>query len=393
MATASLQEKNGKFHVVINTKVNGKRKQKWVATGLTLDGKGNKKLAEKAMREILTEFEANGEVFNQPKIKSGILFSDFLQSWCDEHKPELQTTTVDGYQHMLDKHIKPYFEGMSLKLEDILVDTIEEYYDDKMEEGLSQNTVLKHHSLIRTALNYAVKEKAIKENPADIAKKPKKKKFKGSYFNLDELNQLFQVSKGNVLEPIILLTVYYGLRRSEVLGLKWSNIDFKNNLISVAHKVVRTKGDDGKTTIAKEDRLKSSSSYRTMPLMDDLSRYLQELKQTQKEQRQANPDKYNLENIDYVCLDELGEIIKPDYIAYHFEKLILENGLSRIRFHDLRHSCATLLLSLGFDMKSIQEWLGHANIQTTANIYAHVDFAKKNEMITRVNESLHMNQK
>lgn len=391
MATASLQEKNGKYHIVINTKEDGKRKQKWVATGL--DIKGNKKQAEKMLRDILYEIDANDGVYAKPKVVKEILFSEYMQVWCDEHKEELQTTTKDAYQHMLDKHIKPYFETSGVLLGAITADHLESYYDDKVEDGLGQNTVLKHHSLIRTALKHALYEKLIPENPADSARKPKKKKFTGSYFNIDELNRLFTYVKGDKMEVVVLLTVYYGLRRSEVLGLRWSSVDFINNVISIEHKVVRTSDEEGRTTISKEDNLKSRSSYRSLPLLSDLARFLQELKQQQLENQALYPDRYNVNNSDYVCLDKYGEIIKPDYVTHRFEKLILDNGLRKIRFHDLRHSCATLLLSLGFDMKSIQEWLGHANIQTTANIYAHVDFTKKNEMIAKVNDNLRMQNK
>jgi len=138
--------------------------------------------------------------------------------------------------------------------------------------------------------------------------------------------------------------------------------------------------------------LKSQSSYRSLPLLPDLARYLKTLKEWQEACRETYKEEYSDQNIDYVCLDKHGEIIKPDYVTHHFNDIIAENGLRKIRFHDLRHSCATLLLSLGFGMKDIQEWLGHANLQTTANIYTHVDFSKKNEMILKVNESLKLNK-
>lgn len=388
MATASLQEKYGRFYVVVNTKVNGVRKQKWVPTGLEV--KNNKKQAEKMMRDILGKYEQVGtfDVKEKDEPMKDVLLSDYLQSWFDEHQENLQTTTKDAYQHMLNKHIKPYFNQEAIMLSALTGEDLEVYYDDRMEEGLSQNTVIKHHSLIRTALQQAVTAKMIHENPADIAKKPKKKKFTGGYYNLDELNQLFAAAKGDKMEMVILLTVFYGLRRSEVLGLRWSSIDFVNNVISIEHKVVRTFDDSGKIVIAKEDNLKSQSSYRAMPLLPDMSRFLQELRKSQNANREAYGDKYSDENIDYICLDKYGQILRPDYVTHHFNDLILESGLRHIRFHDLRHSCATLLLSLGFSMKDIQEWLGHANLQTTANIYTHVDFAKKNEMIAKVNENL-----
>lgn len=386
MATASLQEKNGKYHIVINTRESGVRKQKWIST--KLDIKGNKKQAEKMMRDILAEIEENGGVYVKPKIKNDINFSEYLQIWFDERKEELQTTTNDSYQHMLDKHIKPYFEKEKISLGGLSSEQLEAYYDFKISEGLGKNTILKHHALIRTALKDAVLNKFITENIASSTKRPKKKKFTAGFYNIEELNKLFSVIKGDKLEIVILLTVYYGLRRSEALGMRWSNIDFINNRIPVKHKVVRTKDDEGRMTVSKEDGTKTDASERTMPLHKDLVEYLNRLKTIQAENKAKYKEKYRDEDSDYICVDKYGKIFNPDEVTHHFSKIIAKNGLREIRFHDLRHSCATLLLHLGYDLKFVQEWLGHANIQTTANIYSHVDMSKKSEMMDRVGNEL-----
>ena len=273
-------------------------------------------------------------------------------------------------------------------MQDLKAYDIKKYYSSKISEGLSPNTVIKHHGVIRTSLQYAVKSKLIKENVADLADKPKKQKFIGGYYNQDELNLLFEKAKDSSIETVVLLTAYYGLRRSEVLGLKWENIDFNNNIISICHKVVRKFDDDGKLTFSQEDELKSKSSYRMLPLDKDISNHLLTLKRKQTVNMSLFGDCYCRDFIDYICVDAMGGLLKPDYITHKFKKVLKQNNLRKIRFHDLRHSCATLLLALGFDMKSIQEWLGHANLQTTANIYAHVDFSKKNEMLDTVSAKL-----
>lgn len=386
MVTASLQEKNGKYHIVLNTRETGVRKQKWISTGL--DIKNNKKAAEKMMRDVLEEVETNGGVFAKPKIRKDIPFHTYIQTWFDDRKEELQTTTKDSYQHMLDKHLKPYFERTGVTLSCLSSEQLEQYYEAKAEEGLGRNTIIKHHTLISTALKDAMMNKLIKENVAASAKRPKRKKFTAGFYNIEELNELFASIKGDKLEIVILLTVYYGLRRSEVLGMRWSNIDFVNNRIPVKHKVVRTKDEDGRVTISKEDGTKTESSERTMPLHKDLVEFLKQLRINQAENQRKYPEKYSTEDADYICVDKYGKIFNPDEVTHHFARIIRKNGLREIRFHDLRHSCATLLLHLGYDLKFVQEWLGHANIQTTANIYSHVDMSKKNEMIDKVGSEL-----
>ncbi len=381
--TGSLQEKGGKYYAVLNMKEqNGKRKQKWISTKLPI--KGNKKRAEKILRDLLKEYEDNP----CPAVKEKVYLSEFLQSWLDVTKPDLQTTTYDGYVHILSKHIKPYFADKKSLLHELKAHDLSLYYSEKVASGLNPNTVLKHHGIIRTALQYAVDSSLIQTNIADAAKKPKRRKFTASYYNSEELNALFQATSGTVIEIVVLLTAYYGLRRSEVLGLKWDNIDFRNQSISIFHKVVRTFNENGKLAFSAEDEMKTTSSRRTFPLNDDLIERLQEQKNNQLENMRVAGKEYSVDYQDYVCVDALGCLLKPDFISHKFRKILESHNLRKIRFHDLRHSCATLLLHLGFDMKAIQEWLGHATMQTTANLYTHVDFSKKSEMLQTVSSQL-----
>lgn len=383
MTSGSLQEKNGFYYAVLNLKDDtGKRKQKWIGTELPI--RGNKKRAEKILRELLEQYDNNDITSTSKKI----LFTKFIQMWMDINKAKLQTTTYDGYVHIFNKHIKPYFNELGIFLQDVKPVHIQKYYNDKQNEGLSPNTVIKHHGIIRTAMQYAVKNKIIKENIVDFVDKPKKQKFTGGYYNQDELNSLFKICKGESIDTVILLTAYYGLRRSEVLGLQWNAIDFVNKSISIQHKCVRSFDEEGKVTFSLEDELKSKSSYRTLPLGDEIAEHLQRVKAQQEQNKKLCKDCYCKDYTNYICVDALGQLLKPDYITHKFMKVLKHNNLRKIRFHDLRHSCATLLLSLGFSMKEIQEWLGHANLQTTANIYAHVDFNKKVNMINTVSSSL-----
>lgn len=225
-------------------------------------------------------------------------------------------------------------------------------------------------------MKYAVKIDLIPSNPADKVERPKKDDFKGSYYTAEEIHALTEAAYGTKLEIPVLLASFYGLRRSEVLGLKWDAIDFEANTMEVK-RIVTQASIDGKKVLVQADRAKTKSSLRTLPLVPPIRDRLLELKGQQETYRRLCRSSYNPDYLGYLCVDEIGNILRPNYVSEQFPKLLEKNGLRPIRFHDLRHSCASLLLANGVPMKQIQEWLGHSDFSTTANIYAHLDYASK----------------
>lgn len=171
----------------------------------------------------------------------------------------------------------------------------------------------------------------------------------------------------------------YGLRRSEVLGLKWDSINFDNEIITIKHTVVRY------TSIVEKDSTKTASSYRSYPITEDVKTILFTLKQQETENRKLFGREYT-EN-DYIFKWQDGKPYAPDYVTMKFRKLLKQHNLRHIRFHDLRHSCASLLVANGFMLKDIQEWLGHSDIQVTANIYAHLDAKRKSNIAESMSKS------
>ncbi len=378
--SGSLQEKKGIYYAVLNFKdKDGKRKQKWISTGLEV--KGNKRKAEQRLNELISQYEET-EYIEPTKV----LLCDFIKEWLELNKPNVQVTTHDIYIHMLNKHIYPYFKDKGLLLIKVKPMDIQRYHVDKLNEGLSPNTVIKHHAIVRTALQYAVKNNFIKENVADIVDKPKREKFYGDFYNKDELSQLFGIIKNSPIEVPVMIACYYGLRRSEILGLRWNSIDFDNGIISICNKVVRGKNDEGKLVSISQEKMKSETSRRELPLCKGMIEYFQNVRRKIENNREIVGNEYNLKYADYVCVNPLGNLIQPDYVSDVFGKLLERNGLRKIRFHDLRHSCATLLLSLGYNMKDIQEWLGHSDFMITANTYTHSDIKNKVRMINSVDE-------
>lgn len=213
-------------------------------------------------------------------------------------------------------------------------------------------------------------------NPADKVERPKKEKFTASFYDADEINRLFEISKGTKLEIPILLGAFYGMRRSEAIGLKWDAVDFEHDTITIKH--TATEVDlEGKRVLIAQDTTKTKSSRRTLPLVPFVKERFLRLQEEQEENRRLCGNCYNREYDGYICVNEIGDLIKPEYVSSTFAAFLEENGMRRIRFHDLRHSCASLMLSSGVPMKQIQEWLGHSDFSTTANIYAHLEYSSK----------------
>jgi len=221
----------------------------------------------------------------------------------------------------------------------------------------------------------------------DLVEVPEKQKFIGSFYNQEEIGKLLDIIKGSPIEAPVMFAIYYGLRRSEILGIKWSAIDLHNKTLTVRHKIVPL-SDNGKFRLNKSDKLKNKSSYRTLPINDNLHDFLLDLRNKQEENKKFAGNVYDNDYSEYVCVNELGNILMPNYVTKKFKELLQANGLRVIRLHDLRHSCASLLLHLGYNMKDIQLWLGHGDIGTTMNIYAHIEASRKISMLDGIQNAV-----
>ena len=371
MVTGHLREKNGVYQIILNYKdAKGKYRTKSVSTGLPV--KGNKKRAESMLQAERKKFEQKPLGENKD-----ILFSDFLLSWLDMMKNSVELTTYGSYAYVVKNHIAPYFKGKKLLLQDVKPKHIQDFYQYELnDKGVSANTVIHYHANIRKALQYAFVTGMIPSNPADRVQRPKKQPFEGNIYNEKELEKLFQVVRGTLIELAVLLGAFYGLRRSEIVGLKWGSVDFAQKTFTIRHTVTEVSIDGKFLTIAR-DRTKTKSSCRTLPLVAPFEKVLRELKQRQETNRKLCGSSYCKKYLEYIYVNEIGERIKPAYLTDHFPRVLEKNHMRRIRFHDLRHSCASLLYAHGVSLKEIQEWLGHSNISTTANIYTHLSFDSK----------------
>ena len=388
MITGCLQKKNGYYYAVLYLKVDGKRKTKWIATKLPVSTTSERK-AQKALDEIRMQYDRQEEAIASKKAMEAVLaknippeaqvpFADYMEKWLNSVRPSIATATYQSYSVMMKARVIPYFTASHIQLGELTPQHIEDFYQTILDDGYTTNTVIHYHAIIRRALQSAVKKDILTKNPADKVDRPKKNVYHGSFYSEEEMLSLFDAISGDPLELCVKIAAYYGLRRSEVLGLRWDAIDFEKKTISISHKVIEA-NVDGKFVPIGEDVLKTKSSFRTLPLIPAVEELLAEEKAKQAKNRRLFKGTYCRDYLNYVCVDEMGKLLRPNYVTEHFGWVIHKYGLRKIRFHDLRHTCASLLLSNGIPMKQIQIWLGHSTFSTTADIYAHLDFSAQEQ--------------
>ena len=317
-----------------------------------------------------------------------IEFIDYMDKWLAKVKNQVDVITYEGYASYTNKHIKPYFQPLRLNLQDVKLSHIEKYYQDKSVSGrldgkpggLSYRSIKLHSVVLNLIFTEAVRNNLIKDNPCQYAKIPKtakKSDKKINFYTTKQCEELLSVTKGTLLHDMIYLTFVYGLRRSELIGLKWEAVDFDNNTLSIQHTVVLN------NVIAQKDSTKNDSSNRVYPLLKDVREILLRLKEQQDEYRELFGDCYT--DTGYIFVKEDGTTYHPSYPTHALTKVLKKHNMQSIRFHDLRHSCASMLILKGWGMKDISEWLGHSNIGITMDLYTHINLEHKRELGNSLN--------
>ena len=371
LVAGHLTLKNGRYYAVLNyIDAGGQRKTKWISLGLP--EKGNKRKAEAELARLRAEFEPPKEVGD---LSSDMLFADYLLEWLEIAKGRLAVATYSSYVTMINKPIGPYFRKKNLTLRNLEARHLQMFYSEMLRK-VKANTVIHYHAVIHSALKYAVKTDMLIQNVADKVDRPRKNSFQPVFLSAEEMQKMFEALRGTKLELPVLVAAFYGFRRGEVLGLKWDAIDFERGTISVI-RTVTTITVDGKHTEIEQQSAKTKSSLRTLPLIGSFREYFMQVKEAQDLNKQICGNCYNHQYDGFVFVDEMGERMRANYLTSAFPKFLESHGLRRMRFHDLRHSCASLLLANGVPLKHIQEWLGHSDFTTTANIYAHLDYKSK----------------
>lgn len=332
--------------------ISGKRRQKWYTF------KGSKKEAQVFLTEKLRELDTGMLVDNNK-----MTFGEYLDFWLKNScKDKLSISTYEEYEIKINKHIKPCLGNIKLdKLKPLL---IQNFYTLKLESGLSERTIISFHKIIHRSLEQALKWQLITINVSNGVEKPKVKKNETEVLNEKEIKKLIDISKKtNLFIPIILGT-YTGMRRGEILGLTWENVDLKQGYVKVVKTLSSTKNGIEFT------QPKTETSNRTIAISKTVVEILKQNKVNQLKNKIRLGNLYNDNNL--VCCKEDGNFINPKNFSRDFHKLITNNNLKNVRFHDLRHTHASLLVKLGVHPKEISTRLGHSDISITMNLYSHI---------------------
>ena len=345
----------------VDAKLYKDENNKWVR--LQKGGFRTKREADEFLREQLNKLD-NG---NYPKFEN-LTVADFLNLWLKEHaKHNMKQSTYENREIMIRKRIVPAIGEM--KLEDVKPIHFKRFYNDLREEGLSAQYVHTIHSLLRSAFRHATKWQVANTNIMDHVDSPKltaNKQLKT--WTLEQSVQFLNYTSSLADEYChiaYVLAIFTGMRRGEVLGLRWSDINLDKKTLQVVQTVYRTKGQAPSIQTPK-----TSSSARSITLPDNVIDELKTHKAKQNQLRLMFGFAYQDNGL--VCPNPNGEPMDPRLLFAHFKKCSERAGLPDIRFHDLRHTHATIMLQLGEHPKVVSERLGHSNVNITLNTYSHV---------------------
>lgn len=300
------------------------------------------------------------------------LFKDWLTIWLNDYqRPSVKPTTYSMYKGLAELHIIP--ELGKLELPKITTSHLQRFYNQKLEGGradgkeggLSSQTIHHMNKVIRGSLTQAVLEGKILRNPADNVKLPRMKRKPIHPMNKDQVSTFLTAIQDEPLYPVFITAIGTGLRRGEILGLKWKDVDLEKNFITVKRSLLFVDGHP-----QMQEDTKTSGSKRSVSMPEPVSKALTAHKKRQKEALLKLGHK--LSEKDFVFTWESGELISPNYVYSKFKKLLVAHNLPKISFHDLRHTFATILLDTGVHPKIVADMLGHSTVRITLDTYSHV---------------------
>lgn len=380
--TGSLQIRSGTYYMMVRVPdANGIQKQRLKSTRIKVVGKNqresrqNKLAADKMLAAWMEELSVD-------KLQaSEKLFIFCIEDWLERKKRRVRLDTYEAYQCYYDNHIKPFFEPRKLKIGEVAPRLVQKYVDQKEKEGQSPNSINKHLVVLNGVFKEALALQEISFNPcSNVTISRIEEDFHGSAYEAADAKQLLTAVDGDAIEPAVYLGLYLGLRRSEVVGLRWCDIDFVNNVVHVRNTVVRFK------TISELEKTKSRASKRDLYLPNGLKCYLLSLRKRTEANKEMFGSAYR--GGGHICQWPDGRSYTPDYVSRRFKRILELNGLPNIRFHDLRHTAGSLLISKGQSVKQVQEFLGHEKASTTLDIYTHLSFEGKKDTGEKLDELL-----
>lgn len=361
------KEGNSWYYVFYLEKdINGKRKQK------KKRGFKTKREAQHALAEALNAI--NKGTYIEP---SNILYKDYLTEWFSIKQNSIGIQTAKVYENNLKNRIIPALGNFTLSKLTTL--QIQSFINSLNDEGLKRTTVKKSFEIIRNSLEHALDFDLVSKNAASKVKLPKSNKKEMKVWNEHEVNRFLEAGQEDPLYVVFYLALMTGMRQGEILGLRWKDIDLSRGLIMIR----QTLSHDGKTFIP---GAKTQSSLRTINLSDLTIKFLKNKKYKIAKEKLCFGPAY--QDHDLVACTQHGTPLNPSNVRRTFKRLIKLSKVTDIRFHDLRHTHATLLLAKGVNIKIISERLGHSNIKVTLDTYSHVLPSMQEEVARKLDEMI-----
>ena len=317
--------------------------------------KGTKKQAEAELRKMISDLESGNTI-----TMSAMKLSAWMDTWLTTYLPNIEETTRDGYQEKIENY------------------NIQQWILDLRKRGLSPKTIRNAYNNLNAALKKAVVLQMIPHNPCEGTELPKLEKYQAQVYNITTMQSALALADSLSMYLIILLGATVGLRRGEMAALRWDDIDFSTETLSVVQNRVHAK----KAVVQKAP--KSKAGYRTITLCHDVADALRMAKVSYD--RAATKPSFH--DLGYVLCKENGHPFHPDSITQKWERFVAKHNLPKIRLHDLRHSNATAMIASGISAKVVQHRLGHSDVSITLNTYTHVLPEMDQDAADKLNQSL-----
>lgn len=355
-----------------------KRKDgRWVAS-ISVEGNRRKyfygdtrREVQEALKKALHE-QQQGTLATAPQQ----LMRVYLENWLEQvYKPTVRLTTFNMYRSVVHHHLIPAFGH--IPVQKLAADKIQAYYAQKLKEGLAPSTINLIHAPLRKALENAVKWGLVSRNVAKLVTLPRVEQYEAKVLTVEQAHKLIEVACGSRMEGLLIVALTTGLRRGELLALRWSDIDLEKGTLYVRHTMSRIPGYG-----YVEGEPKTKSSKRMIMLPAVAIEALKKHREYQEQERVKAGEKWQEQGI--VFSNRYGDFINPEAVLDALHRLLKEAGLPRMRFHDLRHSAATISLVAGVHLKVVQERLGHSRISTTMDIYSHVLPSMQQEAVDKI---------
>lgn len=355
---------------------------RWTAS-ITLEGEGRKRKSfyGKTRKEVQEQLkialreQQQGMLMTTPQQT----VAQFLTQWLEDHKAAIRIRSYERYEELIRLHIIPVLGHH--QLQKLTPQHVQAFYTKKLKEGLSSSTVNSLHAMLHKALDDAVRWNIVARNVCDAVKPPRRAYHEIQPLSMEQAQQLLVTAKGHSLEALFVLALTTGMRRGEILALKWQDLDFSQNMLQVRRIFTRMPGNR-----YIEAKPKTEKSRRSILLTPAVVSLLKQHRTRQIEAKlKAGPE---WQEHDLVFCTSLGTPLNPTKVVARFKTLLKRGGLPAIRFHDLRHSAATILLSLGVHPKVVQELLGHNQISMTMDIYSHVLPGMQRDAMVKLSDAL-----